>query len=78
VQAFYSEKNAKYNKGRFQWDIDCAKKRLQGVTAEVLKKDGTSVKISKSSEWSPIPAGSTAESLYEKVCPQKDGKKPKE
>jgi hypothetical protein len=68
VQAIYTEKNQKYTMGRFQWEIDCSKKRMRGLQAFALKKDKTTTSVNESSRWSTIPAASTAETLYETVC----------
>ncbi len=76
VRAFYSEKNQKYSDAKFHWEIDCAKKRLRGISATAKKRDGTSAVVTESSDWSPIPAESTAETLYETVCKKKDKKTP--
>ena len=72
VRAIYSENNPKYSQAEFQWEIDCTKKSMRGLTANAKKKDGTSESISESSDWSHIPAESTAETLYEVVCGKKD------
>jgi len=74
VKALYTEKNKKYSEGQFQWEIDCAKKTIRGLAATVKKRDGTSEAITQASDWSPIPAGSTAETLFEAMC-GKDKKK---
>lgn len=74
VKAFYAEKHPKYTMAKFQWEVDCTKKALRGITASAVKKDNTVESISEPSDWSPIPAESTAETLYEKICstgPQK-------
>jgi hypothetical protein len=71
VQAIYTDKNPKYRDGRFLWELDCAKKRMRGRSAHVKKKDGTSETISESSDWSPIPPESTAETLHAAVCANK-------
>ena len=76
VRAIYTEKNQKYSDAKFQWEIDCAKKRLRGISAKAKKRDGTSAVITGSSDWSPIPAESTAETLYETVCKKRDKKTP--
>jgi hypothetical protein len=75
VKALYTEKNKKYSEGQFRWEIDCTKKTMRGLAATVKKKDGTSEAITKISDWSPIPAGSTAETLFDNVCNSKDKKK---
>jgi hypothetical protein len=75
VKALYSEKNQKYTEGQFQWEINCTKRTMRGVAATTKKKDGTSDSITKASDWSAIPAESTAETLFENVCPGKDKKK---
>jgi hypothetical protein len=75
VKALYTEKNKKYKEGQFQWEIDCAKKMMRGLAATVKKKDGTSEAISQSSDWSTIPAESTAETLYETMCTTSKDKK---
>lgn len=73
VKAAYSDKHSKFRgEGKFVWEVDCVKKSWRGISANTTKKDGTPVNISEPSEWSGIPDGSTAESLYEIVC-----KKPK-
>jgi len=74
VKALYAEKNKKYKEGQFQWEIDCGKKTMRGLAATIKKKDGTSEAVTKISDWSSIPAGSTAETLSENVC-NKDKKK---
>lgn len=76
VRAFYSEKNPKYLEAKFQWEIDCTKKKMRGLKANAKKKDGTAAIIAESSDWSVIPPGSTAETLYEKVCGKKNTKAP--
>jgi hypothetical protein len=76
VRAIYSEKNPKYTHAEFQWEIDCAKKDLRGLSAKVEMKDGTWKEITEPSAWSPIPAESTAEPLHEAVCRKKDAKTP--
>ena len=69
VKAVYSEKQSRFRgEGEFLWEVDCARKSLRGISASATKKDGTPFNISKPSEWSDIPEGSTAESLYEVVC----------
>jgi hypothetical protein len=68
VQAIYPPSHLKYIGGRFQWEINCSKKKMRGIQAHMKKKDGTSLDITESSDWSPIPAESTAETLYESVC----------
>jgi hypothetical protein len=76
VKALYSEKNQKYTEGQFQWEINCAKKTMRGLSATAKKKDGTSATITQSSDWSKIPAESTAENLFEITCNvNKDKKK---
>lgn len=75
VKAVYPEKNPKYTEGQFQWEIDCAKKTIRGITATTIKKDGTSATISEASDWSSIPDESTAETLYEITCNKKDASK---
>ncbi len=75
VKAIYSEKNPKYTEGQFQWEINCAKKTMRGLAATTKKKDGTSTTITQSSDWSSIPAESTAETLFDNVCTKKDKKK---
>jgi uncharacterized protein YwgA len=75
VKALYTEKNKKYKEGQFQWEIDCAKKMMRGLAATVKKKDGTSEAITQSSDWSTIPAESTAETLYETMCTTSKDKK---
>ncbi len=72
----YSEKNPKYSEAKFQWEINCTKKKMRGLKANAKKKDGTSAIITESSDWSVIPSESTAETLYEKVCRKKDKKTP--
>jgi hypothetical protein len=74
VKALYSEKNPKYSEGQFQWEINCAKKKMRGLSATAKKKDGTSAAITESSDWSSIPAESTAETLFEITCNNKDNK----
>jgi len=76
VRAFYSEKNLKYSEAKFQWEIDCTKKKMRGLKANAKKKDGTAAVIAEASDWSVIPSESTAEILYEKVCGQKNKKTP--
>jgi hypothetical protein len=76
VRATYSDKNPAFTEGKFQWEVDCVKKRLRGISAEVKKKDGTLAVPAKSSNWSDIPSGSTAETLYDTVCKKKDKKAP--
>jgi len=76
VRAFYSEKNLKYREAKFQWEIDCTKKKMRGLKATAKKKDGTSAIITESSDWSVVPSGSTAETLYEKMCGKKSTKTP--
>ncbi len=76
VRAIYSEKNPKYREAKFQWEIDCTKKKMRGLTANAKKKDGTAAIITESSDWSVIPSESTAETLYEKVCGKKNKKTP--
>jgi hypothetical protein len=68
VNAKYSEKNQKYTEGQFQWEINCSKKTMRGLAATAKKKDGTSATITQSSDWSNIPAESTAENLFEITC----------
>jgi hypothetical protein len=75
VNAKYSENNQKYKEGQFQWEINCSKKTMRGLAATTKKKDGTSATITQSSDWSNIPAGSTAENLFEITCNSKDKKK---
>jgi hypothetical protein len=75
VNAKYSEKNQKYTEGQFQWEIDCAKNTMRGLAATVKKKDGTSEAIKQASDWSNIPAGSTAENLFEITCNKNVDKK---
>jgi hypothetical protein len=74
VKALYSEKNQKYTEGQFQWEINCSKKTMRGLAATMKKKDGTSATIRQSSDWSKIPAESTAETLFENMCKSKDKK----
>jgi len=76
VRAIYSEKNPKYSEAKFLWEINCTKKKMRGLKANAKKKDGTSANITESSDWSVIPSGSTAETLYEKVCGKKSKKTP--
>ncbi len=76
VQAIYSVKNLKYSDAKFQWEIDCTKRRMRGLKANAKKKDGTTTTIKESSDWSDIPAESTAETLYGIVCKKKDVKTP--
>lgn len=76
VRAFYAEKNQKYSDAKFLWEIDCETKRLRGISATAKKRDGTSAVVTESSDWSDIPAESTAETLYETVCKKKDKKTP--
>jgi surface-adhesin protein E len=76
VRAVYSEQNPKYSQAELQWEIDCSKKSMRGLTVNAKKKDGTQENIKKSSDWSAIPSESTAETLYEKVCRKKDKKTP--
>ena len=76
VQATYPEKHPTYAGGRFQWEMDCTNRKMRGVQAYVLKKDGTTKTIAEKSDWSVIPAGSTAETLLEKACQGKGKKKP--
>jgi hypothetical protein len=69
VKAVYSEKQSKFRgEGELIWEVDCTRKSLRGISASATKKDGTPFNISKPSEWSVIPEGSTAESLYEVAC----------
>ena len=69
VKAVYSEKQSKFRgEAKFLWEVDCNRRSLRGISVNAIKKDGTPVNITKPSEWSDIPAGSTAESLYEVVC----------
>jgi hypothetical protein len=75
VKARYTEKNKKYTEGQFQWEINCANKTIRGLAATVKKTDGTSEAITQSSDWSSIPAESTAETLFGKMCSSKDKKK---
>jgi hypothetical protein len=75
VKALYTEKNRKYSEGQFQWEINCAKKTMRGLAATVKKRDGTSEAITQSSDWSKIPAESTAETLFETMCNSKGKKK---
>jgi len=75
VKVLYSEKNQKYKEGQFQWEINCAKKTMRGLSATTKKKDGTSAAITESSDWSAIPAESTADTLFEITCANKDKKK---
>lgn len=74
VQAIYTDKNPKFREGRFLWEVDCSKKRMRGLTAYVTKKDGIKETITQSSDWSPIPADSTAETLHGLVCKKKEKK----
>ena len=74
VQAVYTDKNPKFREGRFLWEVDCSKKRMRGLTAYVTKKDGIKETITQSSDWSPIPADSTAETLHGLVCKKKEKK----
>jgi hypothetical protein len=74
VQALYSEKNLKYTFGRFQWELDCSKKKMRGLQANVKKKDGTFTTVTESSDWSAIPSESTGETLYNTVCKKTDKK----
>lgn len=74
VQAVYTDKNPKFREGRFLWEIDCSKKRMRGRTAYVTKKDGVKETITQSSDWSPIPAESTAETLHGLVCKKTEKK----
>jgi hypothetical protein len=76
VRAVYSEKNPKYSQAQLQWEIDCAKKSMRGLTAQAKKKDGTRENIKTPSQWSAIPSESTAETLYDTVCKKKEKKKP--
>jgi hypothetical protein len=76
VHALYSEKHPKYSEGKTLWEIDCTKKTLRGLTTNTKKKDGTSTSIEEPSDWSAIPAESTAETLYGAVCNKKDAKRP--
>ncbi len=76
VRAIYSEKNPKYSEAKFQWEIDCTKKKMRGLKANAKKKDGTSAIITESSDWSVIPSESTAETLSEKVCRKKNKRTP--
>lgn len=71
VQSVYAEKNPKYKAGRFQWEIDCSKKRIRGLQAYATKKDGSSITLTESSDWSDIPADSTAQKLQEMTCGKK-------
>ncbi len=50
---------------------------MRGITAYATKKDGTKEVIKQQSDWSDIPAESTAETLYGIVCKKekKDKKK---
>jgi hypothetical protein len=75
VNAMYSKDNQKYTEGKFQWEINCSKKTMRGISATVKKKDGSLATITQSSDWSNIPAGSTAENLFEITCNSKDKKK---
>jgi surface-adhesin protein E len=77
VRAVYSEKNPKYSRADLQWEIDCTKKSMRGLAAHAKKKDGTQDILKQSSDWSAIPADSTAETLYETVCRKKDKKTPR-
>jgi hypothetical protein len=74
VQTIYPESHPKYSTARFQWELNCSKKKMRGLQAYAKKKDGTSTTVTESSDWSVIPAESTAETLYEAVC-KKPGKK---
>lgn len=76
VRAIYSEKNQKYSQAELQWEINCTKKSMRGLTAKAKKKDGTQDLVNKSSDWSAIPSESTAETLYEAVCKKKGKKTP--
>jgi hypothetical protein len=75
VKALYTEKNKKYTEGQFQWEIDCAKKTMRGLAATVNEEGWNVEAITKSSDWSSIPAESTAETLFETMCNSKDKKK---
>jgi surface-adhesin protein E len=72
VRAIYPEKNLKYTNAEFQWEIDCTKKSLRGLSASARKKDGVIETTTEPSNWSPIPSESTAETLYETVCKKKE------
>ncbi len=50
---------------------------MRGITAYAVKKDGTKDIIKQPSDWSDIPAESTAETLFDIVCTKgkKDNKK---
>lgn len=75
VKTTYPEKNPNYTEGLSQWELNCETKTLRGLTATINKKDGTTAVITQSSDWSPIPAESTAETLFEKICKSKGKKK---
>lgn len=69
VKAVYSEKQPKFRgEAKFLWEVNCIRKSLRGISANATKKDGAPVNTTKPSEWSDIPEGSTAESLYEIIC----------
>jgi hypothetical protein len=76
VRAIYSEKNPKYTQAEFQWEMDCTKKSMRGLSAKASKKDGTAEIITESSDWSPIPAESVAETMHDTVCKKKEMKNP--
>ena len=75
VRAVYPEKNPKYKEGLTQWELNCAKKTMRGITSSIKKKDGTSAAITAPSDWSDIPNDSTADSLFEVTCGAKGKKK---
>jgi hypothetical protein len=74
VKAVYPEKKSKYLEAELLWEIDCSKKSMRGITAKAKLKDGQPVDLTKPSSWSNIPAGSTAEALYELVCTREKSK----
>jgi hypothetical protein len=76
VKAIYSEKNPAYSEVKAEWEIDCADRKLRGVSAKAKKKDGSLSTTTKLSDWSPIPSESTAETLLETVCPKKESRTP--
>ena len=72
VQALYPPTSDKYSDVRFQWEVNCTSKKIRGIQAYAKQKDGKTKSITESSDWSAIPAESTAASLYEKVCKKKE------
>jgi len=68
VQALYPASNQKYSEARFQWELNCSTKKIRGIQAYAKNRDGSKTTVTESSEWSAIPKGSTAETLYGAVC----------